>query len=71
MTNPTEKKAVRRTPAPKPAPKGRRIAEQPLDDALDDTFPASDPVSAQSPAVPGDTEEKAQKNAAHRKEHEH
>lgn len=64
----TNKKARRQTPPPKPVSGKDRPGEQPLDDALDDTFPASDPVAAQNPAVPGDTEAEAQKHPAHRKE---
>lgn len=65
------KKARRQTPPPKKIDRKDRHPEQPLDDALDDTFPASDPVAAQSPAVAGDTETRAQKHNAHRKEHKH
>lgn len=65
----TRKKAGAQKPAPKKTKHNPRSDERPLDDALDDTFPASDPVAAQSPAVAGDSEREAQTHPAHRREH--
>lgn len=67
----THKKTEVQIPRPKAVKGGPRKADKPLDEALDDTFPASDPTTAQNPAVAGDTERDAQTHPPHRKEHKH
>ena len=52
-SKPSETKPPRDKLPPKDRPDDEKLIEEELDEGLEDTFPASDPVSVTSTAIPG------------------